>query len=615
MSTIASADERSGATVADPTAPRFAWKWRAVDPHRAGLAIVLLAALGLRLWGVKQGLPYSYNSDEAAHFLPRAIGYFSHDLNPNYFLNPPAYGYLVHIVLELWYGSADAVVRGYVQDPTGTFVVARVVAAVLGTIAVWLTYLAGARLMDRTVGLLGAAVLSVAFLPVFYSHLALNDVPTMAPVTLALYGVSGVLSDTPRMRHYLIAALGIGLAAATKYTGAIMFVCLLCACGCDAVRSGDPVRAGRRIALAVLVTLGAFIVANPYAVLDFSRFHADVSKQQALAAGQDPVKLGTTASSGTAFYLWVFTWGLGWMPSLGAVGGAALLLRRRCWALAVTLIPAVIAFVIYMGDQQRFFGRWLIPVFPIVALLGAYGAVALVRWLASARRVPAVAAGTLVTIGLLAQGVATTLHNDRVLSRPDTRQTTRDWMVGHIPAGAKIVVEPVVPTAWSFDTDPPGRGAPPTPSGARWQLWDTSVSTTGPDGRVLPNHEHRYVALDEYERSLRPALIQSYERADYCWVVVSSLQAGRAFAQPGLAPNALRYYAALANQARLVYQLTPFSSRRAVPFSFDWSIDYYPIQYTRPGPEMSIYRLTAGRCAAPTGSAAGSADQTDTTNR
>ena len=46
------------------------------------------------------------------------------------------------------------------------------------------TYLAGARLFHRTVGLLGAAIFGLAFLPVFYSHLALNDVPTLAPVSL-----------------------------------------------------------------------------------------------------------------------------------------------------------------------------------------------------------------------------------------------------------------------------------------------------------------------------------------------------------------------------------------------------------------------------------------------
>ena len=126
-------------------------------------------------------------------------------------------------MFELWFGSGDAVSRVYTTNPTEVFVVARVVAAVLGTIAVWLTYLAGERLFGRTVALLGAAIFGVAFLPNFYSHLALNDVPTLAPVALALYGVAGVLRRGWR-RDYVISGVAIGLAAATKYTGAIMLV-------------------------------------------------------------------------------------------------------------------------------------------------------------------------------------------------------------------------------------------------------------------------------------------------------------------------------------------------------------------------------------------------------
>ena len=56
--------------------------------------------------------------------------------------------------------------------------VARLAAAALGTLAVWLTFLAGARFYGRTVGLVAAAIFGLAFLPIFYSHLALNDVPT-----------------------------------------------------------------------------------------------------------------------------------------------------------------------------------------------------------------------------------------------------------------------------------------------------------------------------------------------------------------------------------------------------------------------------------------------------
>jgi 4-amino-4-deoxy-L-arabinose transferase-like glycosyltransferase len=560
--------------------------------------VALLAlTLVLRLWGVKQGLPYSYNSDEATHFVPRAIAFFSHDLNPQYFLNPPAYSYLLHIVFELWFGSADAVRRAYAADPTGVFVVARVVAALCGTVAVWLTYMAGARLLDRTVALLGAAVFGLAFLPIFYSHLALNDVPTLAPVALALYGIAGVLGKRPHppRREYVLAGVGIGLAAATKYTGGFTVVCLLGAFGCDAA-SGHAVTAARRLGLAAGCAVLAFIAANPYAVLDFSAFHSGLTMQEALAGGSDPEKLGTTAASGTAFYLWTFTWGLGWVPSLAALGGSALLVVRRRLGPALVLLPAPIAYIIFMGDQQRYFGRWLMPIFPIVALLGAYGAVEFVRWLVRARRVPILVAGGACAVLMLAQSLAAAIHNDRVLSRPDTRNLTRAWMVGHVPAGAKVVVEPVVSGDWGEDI---GRSLAWTPSGARWQLWNPYVTDVSASGVRLPAGEHRYVAIDEYERTLRPELLSEYENSRYCWVVIGSLQAGRSFAQPRIAPAAIAYYAQLADHARLEYHVSPFTrGSRAVPFSFDWSIDYYPGQYANPGPEMSVYRLSGGKCAA-----------------
>jgi hypothetical protein len=121
------------------------------------------------------------------------------------------------------------------------------------------------------------------------------------------------------------------------------------------------------------------------------------------------------------------------------------------------------------------------------------------------------------------------------------------------------------------------------------------------NGNHLPPGVHRYVPIDQYEHTLRPELLSEYADSGYCWVVIGSLQAGRSFAQPQLAPNAIAYYAELANHAQLMYHVSPFGGGagvRAVPFSFDWSIDYYPGQYQRPGPEMSVYRLTEGKCAA-----------------
>jgi Dolichyl-phosphate-mannose-protein mannosyltransferase len=562
--------------------------------HHPALGALLVATLLLRLWGIKQGLPYSYNVDEATHFVPRAIAFFSSNLNPHYFLNPPAYSYVLHVVFELWFGSADAAVKAYTVNPTEVFVVARLVAAVLGTIAVWLTYLTGARLLDRNVGLLAAAIFGMSFLPIFYSHLALNDVPALAPVALSLYGVAGVYRSG-RLRDYLIAGAGIGLAAATKYTGGITLVCLLAAALCDGLAPGRRWAAARALLAALVLALVAFVAADPFALLDFSAFSAGISSQASIAAGSEPVKLGTSPGSGIAYYVWTFTWGLGLGPSVAAVAGALAMLARRRWALAAILLPGPIAFVIFMGDQQRFFGRWLMPVFPLVAIVAAYAGVELVRWLWRSCRVPVLAGGVLVAVLMLTQSLVSVIHNDQVLSRPDTRSLTRAWMVKHVPAGAKVVIEPVVPSNWPTDV---GRSLPWTPTGERWFQYPTWLTNVAPDGRILRHDRRRYVTIDAYERVLRPSLISNYVRLGYCWVVVGSYQAGRAFVQPQAAPGAIAYYRALARQGRLVYHVSPFApGAHPVPFSFDWSIDYYPRQYRLPGPDMSVYQLRGGRCA------------------
>ncbi len=204
------------------------WAWPA-------LALILAGGLGLRLWGVQQGLPYAYNADEADHFVPRAVAIFGHDLNPHYFANPPGFTYVLHYLFALAYGGAGGVRHAFAYDPTEVYTLARVAVAVLGVIALWLLYATGARLFGRAAGLLAAAIEAVAFLPVFYSHLALNDVPTLAPLTLSLLGSAGVLRKG-RRRDYALAGIGLGLACATKYTAGIALVPLLAAARRTAAR-------------------------------------------------------------------------------------------------------------------------------------------------------------------------------------------------------------------------------------------------------------------------------------------------------------------------------------------------------------------------------------------
>ncbi|HSZ68766.1 MAG TPA: glycosyltransferase family 39 protein [Solirubrobacteraceae bacterium] len=559
------------------------------------LAAILALALGLRLWGIQQGLPYAYNSDEDAHFVPRAIGIFAAGWNPHYFANPPAFTYLLHILFAAWYGGGAAVSHTFATDPTAVLTLARVAAALLGTLAVWLLYLAGARLFDRGVALLAAALQAVAFLPVFYAHLALNDVPTLAPLTLSLLGTAGVLRSG-RPRWYLLAGLGLGLGCATKYTAGIVLLPLLAAA---AARYLDEPRRGARVlvglALAGIAALAAFVVANPYAVLDLHNFEQGIAHQSAVSAEAEG-KLGAPHESGIVYYLWSFTWGLGWVPALAALGGALTVWwreRRLGWV----LVPAPLLYLAFMGAQGRYFGRWLLPIFPLVCLLAALFALQLAAAatrLAGSRRIASVAFPALAVLALCAQGVIYSVHSGLVLARADTRNLARAWMVAHIPAGTRIVVEPLVPDEWAQDVGHPTLS---TADGDRWIKWKSLVSFIDGAGALRPADQH-VVGIEDYERTLSPALIPYYEREGYCWIVSGYAESGRAFADPGEVPHAVAYYRALARQAEVVYRVSPYArGARPVAFNFDWTFDYYPLAYARPGPEMTVYRLRGGNCA------------------
>ncbi len=144
------------------------------------------------------------------------------------------------------------------------------------------------------------------------------------------------------------------------------------------------------------------------------------------------------------------------------------------------------------------------------------------------------------------------------------------------------MVEPVAPAHW----------------GTRWLKYDSLVSLISPSGALEPRLGE-VVGIEDYERTLAPALIGYYERhatAGSCAAPRSP--GGRSRIQRAV-PLAVAYYRALraSGPGRLPRLARMHSGRGPVAFGFDWSFDYYPLAYHRPGPEMTIYRLHGGRCA------------------
>jgi 4-amino-4-deoxy-L-arabinose transferase-like glycosyltransferase len=508
---------------------------RLARPPSVGIALVAIA-LVVRLWGIRHGLPIAYNSDEDSHFVPGAVALFGHGWNPHYFANPPALTYAFRLLFAVLFGGGDR----FAHDPGAYFLAGRVLVAVLGAVAVGLLYRAGTLLFDRETGLLAGGLVAVAFLPVFYSHLALNDVPAMTGVCLALLGTAKVLERGWAL-DYAVAGAGVGLAAATKYTAALALLPLAGA------MLGSPHRVPRRLLLGVGFAALAFLVANPYALLDAGSFWSGIHDQAGLSTAG---KLGQTQSSGILYYLGVSTWGLGWIPALAALAGGGLLLvrdRRR----AIVLLPPLALFLLTLGLEGRYFSRWLLPVVPMIALVAAHAAREATR-----RGVPL----ALVAVLFLGQGAYATVRLDRILSRPDARNDARAWMVAHIPAGSRVVFEPTLRPRFS----------------AGW------VRYPPPRGKLL----------DEYELSLSPRLLAVYRRRRFCTVVTDSNEAGRALADPGRAAQALAYYRTLAREARLVHVSSPFAAGASPPrFDFDASYQFRNSAFRRPGSEIRVYAL------------------------
>src|SRR4051794_28966268 len=386
------------------------------------LGLIVAAGLYLRLRNNGYGLPYVYNFDEAQHFVSRSINVFGGEVDPRYYQNPSGYTYLVFLALKLWYGilgnhlQYGAVSQQFFEDPTPIWELARTFTALIAMAGVGATFVLARRWWGSAVALVAAALLTFAFLPVTYSRIAVTDVGTFFPVAVALYGAFRALDDG-RLRWYLLSGAGIGFATGFKYTAALVLFPLVVAAVVRFLRDrGTPVWKRRDawwLVAAGVVAVICFGITTPYFFVHPNDAISQL-REQAKAAGQIE-KLGQAQQGGFSYYFHTLGWGFGWAALVAAVVGAVVQLRRD-WVRGLMLISFPIVLYAYMSSQTRYFGRWLLMMYPVIALLAGIAVVwvaglvrGVVRDRVAGRRwawaLPGVLAGVL-TLLILIQPVA-----------------------------------------------------------------------------------------------------------------------------------------------------------------------------------------------------------------
>lgn len=412
--------------------------------ERFALCGILAVAAAARLWYLNAGVPHAVGIDEPI-VVDHAMRILrTGDWNPHIFNYPSLVIYLhawVDIARFLWgtVGGEWASLDGF--DIAAVYQAGRFVTAMIGVATVWLTYVVGMELAGRRVALLAAAQMAIRPMHVRESHYALTDVPMTALVTLALW-LALRAARRGTIRDYAWAGAACGLAAAAKYTGGVALAGVVVAWLLDEWGAADR---GRKIAAGVGAAALAFLVAAPYTWLDLPAFldgFASLFSHYSVPTGAaDPVWMIY------AKHLWIE----GAVMLTLAIAGALFVLAgradRRRWApiLAVGLI-----YWYELSTHTHVFGRYVLPLLPILCLLSSAAVFALLR---RARRVPALS-GRPAQRALLAAAVLALVTGPTVacvrwldqLKRADTRSMAAEWLKASVPRGARVAVENSGPT-------------------------------------------------------------------------------------------------------------------------------------------------------------------------
>ncbi|MFA6600682.1 MAG: phospholipid carrier-dependent glycosyltransferase [Candidatus Omnitrophota bacterium] len=406
---------------------------------------IVLTALALRLYGIDFGLPHLYHADEPV-IVNHAMAYGAGDLNPHFFRIPPLVSYLLSLLYGFFFLAGKAVslfdsVRdfevAFYRDPSAFYFLARTVfGALLGTLTVVVLYWT-LTAFGRRVALTGAFFMAVCFLHVRDSHYIYVDIPLVFVLTVA-FGVFFRLAQAREhpgesLRLHLTAGALIGLAAAVKYNGVFLVLPYLVAtfvperAGAEGAREGrgSAVQTLRCCALAALAAFLTYAVLNPYSLIDFRFFLAEMGSEAA-------------AHPGTGWlhhFRYSLAGGIGW-PLLGAA--CCGLIRSffvrdvRRWAMAAFLLGYYVL-IARFGQHPE---RYVLPLLPCVLFFAADFA----AW-ATGRLTPGSWALVLASAVLSAPTLVSSVLVVRLAVRADTRTQALDWIKTNVPSSSAIALD------------------------------------------------------------------------------------------------------------------------------------------------------------------------------
>ncbi len=441
------------------------------------LWLLLLVALVLRLHGMNWDGGRLFHPDERQVLmvaerlaLPSTVRVaLSADspLNPRFF----AYGsfplYLIRVLGELAAALGGASVSVYSMLPIG-----RALSALFDTLTILATYRLSKLLFGATVAVLSAGLLTFAVLHIQLSHFYAVDTLLTALIVLAVTQAVA-LTRTKGAGDGRLLGVWYGLALATKASalpfGAVIVLAWL-SVGLQP-DTGESARmrllaawrsVWRRMAGTLAIAALCFLVLEPYALIDFTSFICGIGQEIAMSQGWYDFPY-TRQYFGTVRYLYslrqmlLFTAG----PCFTLLGVAGLAYcsigtgRRVVRGVSsmkegIWLVWPVL-YGLTQGGSYAKFVRYMLPLFPFLAIAGA------VLWVAGWRRLAHSTLGRGLWAALGGVTLVTTAFYGlaflNIYAQPHPWLQASDWLCQNMASGTTIMVEywddplPALPSA------------------------------------------------------------------------------------------------------------------------------------------------------------------------
>ena len=427
---------------------------RVVRPSTvSALVLLVLMAFSVcaHLGALGRDLPLP-DADEDFFVRPAAAMAATGDLNPHWFGHPGSTViYPVAALIHTWdavlhdgpvLGSNPALERRLASNPRPFYLIARLWVIALSVASIPMVFGLGRRAFNRWVGLVAAVVWTVIPYAIHFGRIARTESAATLFGLVALYGCVRAWRE-PRLRWWVLAGLGVGLAVSSRYFMVTLVPCLVAATVVPLVRDR------RRAFVAAGTTLGVaaagFLLTTPFALLDLSTVRNDLGAEanlsHSVAGGLSPAgNLWWYVSEAIPDSL---TWPLYVAALLGIVVIVATFRRRRAYQVMLVAFTGI--FLVAISASQWHWQRWTVEILPLLVVFAAVAVHTAAE--AIAARAPQTWPTKVVVTAVLALALAAVPLSDlsetnRYDAAASTARQAREWMQEHVASGTRVGLLP-----------------------------------------------------------------------------------------------------------------------------------------------------------------------------